>query len=274
MRTLSSQLILRNLTVSILDKEILHGVSLIVNPGEVHVLMGPNGSGKSTLASALLGHPSYVISDTSEIRIGRKDLVHFLPEDRAKAGLFLAFQSPISIPGISIMHLLRSAYQEIHSDATKKNGASSRSMSGLRRTYVGPISMEQFTKRVKDAAALVRLDESFLRRSIHEGFSGGERKKVEMLQAIVLEPKFAIFDEIDTGLDVDALGTVSRAIETLRKKKVGIIIITHYQRMLKYVTPDVVHVLVRGNIVKTGSAKLARSIENEGYKKYEKTFVG
>lgn len=256
-----SILTIKNLHVALGTKEILHGVSFTVKTGHVHALMGPNGSGKSTLAQSLLGHPSYTVTKSSVIRLGNKNLSTALPELRAKAGLFLAFQSPIAIPGVSVMNLLRSSYQEIHGDAKKKAGK-------LRPTTVGPMPMEQFTQMVKAAAAELNLDSSFLHRSINDGFSGGERKKAEMLQALVLTPKFAIFDEIDTGLDVDALKAVARAIELLRTRGVGVIIITHYQRILKYVVPDVVHILVAGKIAKTGKADLARQIEEHGYKQY------
>lgn len=259
------KLVISKLHVSIHEKKILHGVTLTVGAGEVHALMGPNGSGKSTLAAALLGHPGYTVAKAGAITIGKKNLITALPEARAKAGLFLAFQSPIAIPGVSVMNLLRSSYEEIHGVSDQKTQAS---VSGLRRSTVGPMPMEQFTQMVKDAAAELNLDTAFLHRSINDGFSGGERKKAEMLQALVLAPKFAIFDEIDTGLDVDALKSVARAIELLRMRGVGVIIITHYQRILKYVQPDFVHILVAGRIVKTGKANLAKEIEESGYKKY------
>jgi Fe-S cluster assembly ATP-binding protein len=261
-------LTIKNLKVRILAKEILYGVSFSVRSGEVHALMGPNGSGKSTLAGSLLGHPSYTVDPKGVIRIVKKNLIAALPEERAKEGLFLAFQSPIAIPGVSVMNLLRSAYQEIFPAQTKKSKTTLRSVSGLRVSTVGVMSMADFTNRVKEKAKELNLDESFLRRSVNDGFSGGERKKVEMLQALVLSPKFAIFDEIDTGLDVDALKSVAHAIELLRKQGVGVIIITHYQRILKYVDPDVVHILVHGKIVKTGKSQLAKDIEENGYKQY------
>ena len=263
-----SRLEIKNLKVSLLAKEILHGVSFSVKSGEVHALMGPNGSGKSTLAGALLGHPSYTVDPKGTIHVAKRNLITALPEQRAKAGLFLAFQSPIAIPGVSVMNLLRSAYTEIYPAKTVKAKKTSRAMSGLRVSSVGAMPMAEFTQMVKTKAKELSLDEEFLRRSVNDGFSGGERKKVEMLQALVLSPKFAVFDEIDTGLDVDALKSVARAIGMLQKQGVGVIIITHYQRILKYVDPDIVHVLVSGRIVKTGSAKLARDIEDNGYKQY------
>lgn len=268
MKSSVSRLEIKNLKVSLQTKEILHGVSFSVKSGEVHALMGPNGSGKSTLAGALLGHPSYIVDPKGTIRVAKKNLITALPEQRARAGLFLAFQSPIAIPGVSVMNLLRSAYTQVYPAKTAQAKKTSRAMSGLRVSSVGAMPMAEFTQMVKTKAKELSLDEGFLRRSVNEGFSGGERKKVEMLQALVLSPKFAVFDEIDTGLDVDALKSVARAIDLLQKQGVGVIIITHYQRILKYVDPNVVHVLVNGHIVKTGGAQLARDIEENGYKQY------
>jgi len=236
----------------------------------VHAVMGPNGSGKSTLAYALMGHPLYQITNhKSQITIGNKIISSLPTEERARAGLYLAIQSPIAIPGVSVMQLLRTAYQQIHSSPKKSEEKLVIQNPVLaRRWQANGMGISEFTSLVKKCARALRLDESFLGRSIHDGFSGGEKKKVEMLQALVLAPKIAIFDEIDTGLDVDALRVVGKGIDLLRKQKTGVIIITHYNRILRYVTPDVVHVLVDGKIVKTGMAALARKIEKEGYAKY------
>lgn len=253
-----------NLHARVEEKEILHGISLTVKPGEVHAVMGPNGSGKSTLASVILGHPSYI--SKGKILLGDKNLLKLPTENRAKAGLFLAFQSPVAISGVTVMNILRSAYEARFEK--KKASLSVQNPVLARRMNVGGMTIGEFTDLVRSYAERLDLKEELLRRSIHEGFSGGEKKKIEMLQALVLPTRFAIFDEIDTGLDVDALRSVSEGIEELTKKGVGVLIITHYQRILHHVKPDVVHVLVSGNIVKTGNASLAKEIEDDGYGSY------
>lgn len=257
-------LVIKNLHASVEGKEILHGVSMTVKAGEVHAVMGPNGSGKSTLASVLLGHPSYTAK--GNVMVGDKSILKFPTEERAKAGLYLAFQSPVAISGVSVMNVLRSAYEARF--AKKKTFPAVQNPVLARRMNVGSMSIGEFGDVVKSYAVRLDLKEELLRRSIHEGFSGGEKKKIEMLQALVLPTKFALFDEIDTGLDVDALRSVSKGIAELTKKGVGVLIITHYQRILHYVKPDVVHVLVNGKIVKTGKAQLAKIIEDEGYGSY------
>lgn len=283
---------IKNLRVGIKGKGILHGISISVKPGEVHAVMGPNGSGKSTLAYALMGHPSYEITRNDQIRpaspkpqrgepiqpikkqtsavlLNGKNILGFSSEERAKAGLFLAFQSPIAIPGVSVMNLLRTSYQSLHADTKmKKTNDTIQNPVLARRWQTGGMDMITFMKTIKEYAALLKIDESFLSRGIHDGFSGGEKKKMEMLQALVLAPKFAVFDEIDTGLDVDALRVVGLGIERLSKNGTGIIVITHYQRILRYIKPDAVHILVNGKIVDTGKATLAKEIEENGYKKY------
>ena len=264
---------IQNLHVSIEGKEILKGISLEIASGKVHAVMGPNGSGKSTLAYALMGHPSYKCQMSNvkcQIKIGKKSLITLSTEERARAGLYLAIQSPVAIPGVSVMQLLRSSYQEIHNSSSRKFKKKQPIQNPVlaRRWQANGMALSEFTTLVKRCAHELRLDESFLGRSIHDGFSGGERKKVEMLQALVLVPKFAVFDEIDTGLDVDALRVVGKGIDILHKQKTGVIIITHYNRILRYVTPDVVHVLVHGKMVDTGTALLAKKIEKDGYAKY------
>src|SRR3989344_4396961 len=250
-----------NLHASVEGKEILRGVSLTIKKGEVHAIMGPNGSGKTTLASTLLGHPSY--KSRGKILLDGKNIRLLPTENRAKAGLFLAFQSPVAIAGVSVMNLLRSAYAARFEKKTASKTVQNPVLA--RRMNIGGMSIGDFTDMVKSYAASLDLKEELLSRGIHEGFSGGEKKKIEMLQSLVLPTKFAIFDEIDTGLDVDALRSVSKGLEQLSKKGVGVLIITHYQRILHYVKPDVVHVLVNGLIVRTGNASLAKKIEDEGY---------
>lgn len=250
-----------DLHTSIEKKEILKGLSLAVRSGEVHAVMGPNGGGKSTLAYALMGHPSYVSSGS--IAVNKKNISRLPTEERARSGLFLALQSPIAVPGVTVINLLRTAYEELNGT---KNVRTQNPI--LAKRTVGSMPIGEFMTMLKKYAAELRIEESFLTRGIHDGFSGGEKKKIEMLQALVLAPKFAVFDEIDTGLDVDALKVVARGIEILAGKGTGVIIITHYQRILKYVKPDVVHILVGGKIVKTGSAGLAKTIEDHGYAQF------
>ncbi|MEK7065611.1 MAG: Fe-S cluster assembly ATPase SufC [Patescibacteria group bacterium] len=258
-------LVIRNLHVFIEDKAILKGVSLTIAPGEVHAIMGPNGSGKSTLAYALLGHPSFKVKGA--LNLGKKNLTNMSTQERAKIGLFLAFQAPIGIPGVTVMNLLRSSYQALHGKEQKTRDKIQNPVLA-RRWQANGMGLAQFSNMVKTHAKSLHIDESFLNRGIHDGFSGGEKKKMEMLQALVLAPKYAIFDEIDTGLDVDALRIVAGGIELLAKGGSGVVVITHYQRILRYIKPDFVHVLVAGKIVDSGSEVLAKNIEEKGYAGY------
>jgi len=224
-----------------------------------------------------MGHPSYEVKSQkskvkSEIRIGNKQVTNLSTQERSRAGLYLAVQAPIAIPGVSVMQLLRTAYQSIHGtgpDTLQAAGQSIQNPVLARRWQSGGMGTREFTALVKSYAREIRFDESLLARSVHDGFSGGERKKVEMLQALVLAPRLAVFDEIDTGLDVDALRLVGHGMDILRRRKTGIILITHYNRILHYVTPDRVHVFVGGKIVRSGGARLAKAVEREGYAKYQ-----
>lgn len=243
---MNEELQIKNLVVSIEEKEILHGVDLTIKPAKLHVVMGPNGSGKSTLTYALMGHPSYHIGGRqSKVTLGRKSLLELKPEERAKMGIMLAFQNPIAVPGVTISNLLRTAYVELYGKDT--------------------LSTLEFHAFLKSQAAKLELDPTFLRRAINDGFSGGEKKKAEMLQLLVLRPKFAIFDEIDTGLDVDALKTVAQGIVLLQQEGTGVLLITHYQRILNYLKPDRVHVMMAGEIVMEGGPELTKMIEEKGY---------
>jgi len=229
------------------DKPILRGITLSVNAGEVHAIMGPNGSGKSTLAQVLAGHPGYVVTGGS-VEYDGKDLLEMEAEERAHAGLFLAFQYPIEIPGVSNAYFLRTAYNEIR----KANG----------KEEVDPMDfLDVMTEKLK----LVEMDEAMLQRSVNTGFSGGEKKRNEILQMAVLEPRLAILDETDSGLDIDALRIVAHGVNSLRRPDNATIVVTHYQRLLNYIVPDYVHVLANGRIVKSGGKELAHELEAKGY---------
>lgn len=238
---------IKNLSASIEGKEILKGVNLEVKSGEVHAIMGPNGAGKSTLSAVLAGRDEYEITGGSVDFLG-KDLLEYDPEERAWLGLFLAFQYPVEIAGVSNMNFLKTALQE-------------------KSKYLNedPISAKDFLKRVKEKAALVELDDKLKNRSVNEGFSGGEKKRNEIFQMAMLDPKLAILDETDSGLDIDALRIVSNGVNTLKNKDNATIVITHYQRLLDYIVPDFVHVLADGKIVKTGDKNLALELEEKGY---------
>jgi len=233
-----------NLHVSSENKPILNGVSLKVKPGEIHVLMGPNGSGKSSLSLALMGHPRYQVTKGS-IKIDGKDITSLTPDKRAKAGLFLAMQYPIAVPGVSVANFLRTSIKNLK----------------------GQANTPEFVKNLKAEMSQLKIDESFASRAINDGFSGGEKKKMEVLQLSILQPKYTVLDETDSGLDVDALKLVAQGIKKAQGTKLGILLITHYQRILKYIRPDYVHILVEGKIIKTGDYLLAQVIERAGYNK-------
>jgi Fe-S cluster assembly ATP-binding protein len=237
----------RDLSAGVEGREILKRISLEVRAGEVHAVMGPNGSGKSTLAQVLAGHPAYTVTGGTVTYLGR-DLLAMPPEERARAGLFLAFQYPVEIPGVNNAYFLRAAVNEV------------RTRQGLEE-----LDAMEFLEFLEKKLALVGMDRSFLNRPVNEGFSGGEKKRNEILQMAVLEPKLAILDETDSGLDIDALKTVAEGVNRLRRPDKAMILVTHYQRILDYVAPDRVHVLFDGRIVKSGGAELARELEKRGY---------
>jgi Fe-S cluster assembly ATP-binding protein len=238
---------IQNLKANAGDKEILKGISLSVGAGEIHAIMGPNGSGKSTLAQVLAGNPAFEVTGGSATYNGR-DLLEMAPEERAQAGIFLAFQYPIEIPGVSNAYFLRSAYNEIR----KARG----------EEEVDPM---EFVGIVEEKLKLVDMSTDMLNRSVNMGFSGGEKKRNEILQLAVLEPRLAILDETDSGLDIDALRTVADGVNALRDRKRSFVVVTHYQRLLNYIVPDFVHVLAGGRIVKSGDRKLALELEEKGY---------
>lgn len=257
-------LVVKNLKASIIDKEILKGVDLTIRPGELHVLMGPNGSGKSTLAQVIAGHPSYKLVAGSKLLVAGKDISKLSPDKRAKMGIFLGFQQPVEVPGVSVFNFLRKAKQAIlvNTSVSKRRAH----LQGV-RAHLGGGGVGQFRQELLEYASSLKLSDDFLRRSLNEGFSGGEKKRNEILQMMALRPKLVILDEIDSGLDVDGLRIVADAIKrfTINNKRSSVILITHYARILKYLAPDFVHVMVEGKIVKSGKAKLAKEIEEKGY---------
>lgn len=238
---------INQLQVAVNAQPILKGVDLLVGAGEVHAIMGPNGSGKSTLSKVLAGHPSYEVT-SGEIEYLDKDLLSLEPEARAQAGIFLSFQYPLEIPGVTNINFLKAAVNAIRKGQGKK-----------------PIDALDFLTFIREKCKLLEMDESFLYRSINEGFSGGEKKRNEILQMLALEPVLSILDETDSGLDIDALRVISKGVNAMRASNRSIILVTHYQRLLDYVEPDYVHVLVNGRIVKSGDKSLALELEKKGY---------
>jgi len=240
---------IKDLHVAVEDKQILRGVDLEVRQGEVHALMGPNGSGKSTLAGVIMGRPGYRVTDGDVVYQG-ESILRLVPDERARRGLFLAFQYPVEVPGVSVVNFLRSAYNAVKN----LGGDDGKQMSAL-----------GFRKLLKEKMGLVGVDDDMVRRYVNQGFSGGEKKRMETLQLAVLEPAIAILDETDSGLDIDALKAVANGINQLRGPNLGLLLITHYQRILDYVTPDRVHVLMGGRIVRSGGPELAKELEAKGY---------
>jgi Fe-S cluster assembly ATP-binding protein len=240
-----SQLIIKDLQVSIGDKPVVKGVSLTVNHGEVHAIMGPNGTGKSTLAKAIAGHPDYTVTG-GKVLLDGQSVLAMEPDERARAGLFLAFQYPSDVPGVSIANFVRASLQ-----ARLGEGAD--------------LDATSYYKQLYQKMDLLKIDRKFTSRSVNDGFSGGEKKRCEILQMAMLEPKFAFMDETDSGLDIDALRIVAEGVNKLRTGQLGIVLITHYQRLLNYIVPDFVHVMYDGRIVRSGNKDLAVELEAKGY---------
>ncbi|MGL5742603.1 MAG: Fe-S cluster assembly ATPase SufC [Legionella sp.] len=244
---------IKNLNVEVNGQAILNGIDLQVNPGEVHAIMGPNGSGKSTLSKVLSGHPSYQMTDGEIIYMG-KDLTPLAPEERARAGIFLSFQYPVEIPGVTNVNFLKASVNAVRKGQGKNT-----------------LDAIEFLSFIREKCQLLEMDESFLYRSINEGFSGGEKKRNEILQMAALEPKLAVLDETDSGLDIDALRIISHGVNAMRSPERSIILVTHYQRLLDYIEPDFIHVLVNGRIIMSGNKSLALELEKKGYSWLEET---
>ena len=256
-----SELVVKNLHVKIEDKEILRGVDLTVKQGEIHAIMGPNGTGKSTLAYTLMGHPNYEVIE-GEVWFKGQNILELQPDERARMGLFLAFQYPVSIPGVTVANFLRSALN-------------------ARRRAVNPedkgVPIPEFRKMLKEQMTLLKMDHTFAGRYLNEGFSGGEKKRAEILQMAALKPEIGILDETDSGLDIDALRIVADGVNALMSSDMGVLVITHYQRLLNYIKPHFVHIMLDGKIVESGGPDLALHLEEQGYdwvrEKYEETAV-
>jgi Fe-S cluster assembly ATP-binding protein len=256
-----NDLVIRDLVVAPVakpDHDILQGIDLTVAKGEVHAIMGPNGSGKTTLAYALMGHPAYVVKSGEVLWKGR-DLLKLSPDKRSRLGMFLAFQYPTAIPGLSVASFIRSALN------AKLQGIDKNPDIDPTDSVKGGVSMRDFRNKMREKMSMLRMDEGFATRYVNEGFSGGEKKRLEMLQMAVLEPEMAILDETDSGLDIDALRIVAEGVNAMLNPDLGVLLITHYQRLLNYITPDYVHVLAQGRIVKSGRKDLAIRLEEEGY---------
>jgi Fe-S cluster assembly ATP-binding protein len=239
---------IRDLHVSVEEKEILQGVDLIVRGGETHAIMGPNGSGKSTLAYAIAGHPKYTVT-SGEVLLDGENVLDMTVDERARSGLFLAMQYPVEVPGVSVSNFLRTAVTAVRGEAPK---------------------LRDFAKEIRGAMADLQIDPAFAQRNLNEGFSGGEKKRHEILQMEMLKPKVAVLDETDSGLDIDALKVVSEGVNRFRSDETGVLLITHYTRILRYVKPDFVHVFAGGRIVEQGGAELADLLEDEGYERFVK----
>jgi Fe-S cluster assembly ATP-binding protein len=244
-----AELSIVNLHVAVAEKEILKGLNLTVKSGEVHAIMGPNGTGKSTLANTIMGHPGYQITE-GDILLDGKSVLEMAADERSRAGLFLAFQYPVAIPGVTLANFLRTALNS-------------------RRKALNPtdkgVPVPEFRKKMIEKMDYLKMDHAFASRYLNDGFSGGEKKRAEILQMAMLQPKFAVLDETDSGLDIDALRIVSEGVNALRGPELGVIVITHYQRILNYINPDVVHVMMDGRVVESGGSELALNLEQHGY---------
>ena len=249
-----SELVIKDLQVSIEGKEILKGVNLTIKQGEVHAIMGPNGTGKSTLAYTLMGHPSYTVTD-GEVWFKGKNLLELEPDERSRAGIFLAFQYPVSIPGVTVANFLRTAINARRRAANPEDKG---------------VPIPEFRKMLKEKMELLKMDNAFAGRYLNEGFSGGEKKRAEILQMAALKPEIAILDETDSGLDIDALRIVAAGVNRLRSPERAMVVVTHYQRLLDHIVPDYVHVLVDGRIVRSGGKEMALELEEKGYAWLEK----
>lgn len=258
-----AELVIKDLNVNVQDKPILQGVSLTVRQGEVHALMGPNGSGKSTLAYAIAGHPHYKVTG-GDILFNGQSILKMQPDQRAKAGVFLAFQYPTTIPGVSMANFLRQAVSAVrgYSDRAKQAAAEGGSVKPIGSEL---IPMRDFRKELSDKMERLHIDQAFARRYLNDGFSGGEKKRAEILQMAMLEPKIAILDETDSGLDIDALRVVAEGVNSLIGPQLGVLLITHYQRLLNYIKPQFVHVFYNGRVVLSGGPGLALELEEKGY---------
>jgi len=271
----ADELVVTNLHVAVEGKEILKGLNLTIRKGEVHAIMGPNGSGKSTLVNALMGHPRYAVTAGTAMFKG-ENVLDLTPDARAHLGLFLAFQYPSAIPGVTVANFLRTALVSLHRERRKISDAellSGDAPSGAETAAAAAQSnrppkapaIKEFRKTLRESLALLKMDENFATRYVNDGFSGGEKKRLEILQMAVLKPQIAMLDEPDSGLDIDAVRIVAEGVSAVRGPNVGILIITHYQRILNYIKPDVVHILVGGRIVQSGGWELALKLEKEGY---------
>ena len=247
----AANLVIEDLHVKVGDKEILHGVDLVVEQGKVHALMGPNGSGKSTLAYALAGHPRYQVTAGSVTYKG-SDVLALTPDERARQGIFLAMQYPVEVPGVSVTNFLRTALNAVRDEE---------------------VPVREFARELREQMKLLDMDPKFAERSLNEGFSGGEKKRHEILQMALLRPSLAVLDETDSGLDIDALKVVSEGVNRMRGADLGILLITHYTRILRYITPDVVHVMLDGLLAKTGGRELADELEEHGYERLRTSSV-